>query len=112
MRCAVCAAAGHGAFTPWAGMVYKNVVGRLVARIRYARSLSQAGLARELQKAGWDISRSEVSKIEGRIREVKDWQMMFLVRVLDARHESFYPKLDEKERFSDAFHKLMHKKTS
>lgn len=91
-------------------MDYKNVVGRQVAKIRYGRGLSQSELARELQLAGWDISRSEVSKIEMRIREVKDWQMMFLVRVLDAPHESFYPKADAGKRFSDAFVSMMKRK--
>ena len=70
-------------------MDHKNVVGREVARIRNDRGLSQAGLARELQKSGWDISRSGVSKIEMRIREVNDWQMLLLVHVLKTPHDSF-----------------------
>ena len=71
---------------------------------------SQAGLARELQKAGWDISRSEVSKIEMRIREVKDWQMMLLVHILNTPHESFYPHLDPKAELRDSFAAAMMKK--
>lgn len=88
-------------------MSYRNIIGREVAKIRYRRGLSQSGLARELQLEGWDISRSEVSKIEMRIREVKDWQMMFLVRVLNAPYEAFYPKFDPDERLYDVLSRVI-----
>ncbi len=91
-------------------MEHKNVVGRQVGRIRSNRGWSQGKLARELQIAGWDISRSEVSKIEMRIREVKDWQMLLLVHLLKTPHESFYPRLDSKEKLRDAFALAMEKK--
>ena len=91
-------------------MDHKNVVGREVGRIRSNRGWSQAELARELQKAGWDISRSEVSKIEMRIREVKDWQMMLLVHLLETPHESFYPRLDPKKELRDVFAATMTKR--
>ena len=91
-------------------MDYKNVVGRQVGRIRSNRGWSQAKLAVELQKAGWDMSRSEVSKIEMRIREVKDWQMMLLVELLESPHESFYPRLDPKKQCRDALADTMTKK--
>jgi transcriptional regulator with XRE-family HTH domain len=91
-------------------MEHKNIVGRQVGRIRSGRGWSQAELARELQKAGWDLSRSEVSKIEMRIREVKDWQMMLLVHVLNMPHDSFYPRLDAKAELRDAFAAAMMKK--
>lgn len=92
-------------------MEHKNVVGRQLARIRDGRHWSQARLACELQKAGWDLSRSGVSKIEMRIREVNDWQMMLLVRVLKTPHEAFYPMLDPEAAIRDAFAKVMGKKT-
>ena len=57
-----------------------------------------------------DISRSEVSKIEMRIREVKDWQMMLLVHLLETPHESFYPRLDPNKALRDAFAATMMKK--
>ena len=84
-------------------MVHKNVVGREVGRIRNSRGWTQAVLARELQKAGWDISRSEVAKIEMRIREVKDWQIMLMAHLLDTPHEFFYPRLNPKAELRDAF---------
>ncbi len=91
-------------------MVHKNVVGRQIGRIRSNRGWSQAELARALQIAGWDISRSGISKIEMRIREVKDWQMLLLVHVLDQPHESFYPRLNLREELRDAFAAAMVKK--
>lgn len=91
-------------------MEHKNAVGRQVGRIRSNRGWSQAKLARELQKAGWDISRSGVSKIEMRIREVKDWQMMLLVQLLDSPHESFYPRLDPKKALRDGLAAAMSKR--
>ena len=91
-------------------MDHKNVVGREVGRVRSSRGWSQAELARELQIAEWDISRSGVSKIEMRIREVKDWQMMLLVRLLDSPHESFYPRLDPKKALRDSLAAAMCKR--
>ena len=91
-------------------MDHKNVVGREVGRVRSNRGWSQAELARELQIAGWDISRSGVSKIEMRIREVKDWQMLLLVHVLDTPHECFYPRFDPKAQLRDSFAAVMMKK--
>ena len=88
-------------------MDFKNVVGRAVGRLRNARGWFQGKLAEELQKAGWDIGRSEVSKIEMRIREVKDWQMMLLVRILDAPHEAFYPTCDPKKSLRDTLARVM-----
>ena len=88
-------------------MEFKNVVGRAVGRLRDAHGWSQSKWAKELQIAGWDISRSEVSKIEMRIREVKDWQMMILVRVLDAPHEAFYPKSNLKKPMRETLEEVM-----
>lgn len=91
-------------------MEYKNVVGRKVARLRYRRGWSQADLARELQKEGWDISRSGVSKIELRMRQVQDWQMMFFVRVLESPYENFYPEVARRTRLSEALADLSFEK--
>ena len=88
-------------------MRYRNVIGRQLAKLRYQRSLSQSDLARKLQLAGWDISRSEISKIEMRIREVKDWQMVILTEVFKVPHEAFYPKFDPNMRFTEAFSEQM-----
>ena len=43
---------------------YKNNIGPQVRRHRYALGWSQSDLATKLRSAGFDISRSDVSKIE------------------------------------------------
>ena len=85
----------------------KNVVGRQIAKIRYQRGWSQAVLARELQKLGWDVSRSSISKIESRSRQVKDWQIMFLVRALAITHESLYPDVTPGSNFGGQMAKMV-----
>ena len=45
-----------------------------------------------------------------RIREVKDWQMMLLVHLLETPHECFYPRLDPKKELRDAFAATIAKK--
>jgi len=53
-------------------MRFKNNVGPQVRRRRCARGWSQSVLAAKLQIAGFDISRSGVSKIEPRLSYVDD----------------------------------------
>ena len=53
-------------------MRYKNNIGPQVRRRRYALGWSQSILAAKLQIAGFDISRSGVSKIEARLSYVDD----------------------------------------
>jgi transcriptional regulator with XRE-family HTH domain len=57
-------------------MAYKNNIGPQVRRRRYNLGLSQAALAAKLQLAGYDISRSGVSKIEARLRRFEDEDFM------------------------------------
>ena len=45
-----------------------------------------------------------------RIREVKDWQMMLLVHLLETPHQSFYPRLDPKKKIRDALAATLTKK--
>ena len=63
-------------------MRFHNNIGPLVRRRRYALGWSQSMLATKLQLAGFDISRSGVSKIEARLRFVDDRDLMFLAEVL------------------------------
>lgn len=47
------------------------------------REWSQDGLAAQLSRRGWDISRLMVAKIEGGLREVSDHEIRILAKVFD-----------------------------
>ena len=63
-----------------------NVVGRQIGRLRYQRDLTQEELADELQRAGWLITRSGVSKIEGGSVYVPDFRLFYLCPRLARRN--------------------------
>jgi transcriptional regulator with XRE-family HTH domain len=70
---------------------YRNVVGPLVQRHRTARGWSQQLLAARCQLAGWDVSRSIVAAIEGRVRWVGDWEVILLAEILGVQIADLYP---------------------
>ena len=72
-------------------MRYKNNVGPQVRRRRYALGWSQSDLATKLQLAGWDISRSGVSKIEARLSYVDDKALLYLAEVLKIPVQELFP---------------------
>ena len=70
----------------------KNIVGPQVRRFRDQRGWSQAVLAAKCQMAGWDISRSIVAAIEGRVRWVGDFELMMLAKILRTNPLDLLPK--------------------
>ena len=64
------------------GAQNKNIVGPQVRRLRVAANLSQAALAAACQRIGWDIDRNTVAKIEGRLRWVGDFELVYLSKAL------------------------------
>ena len=87
-------------------MRFHNNVGPLVRRRRYALGWSQSMLAAKLQLAGFDISRSGISKIEARLRFVDDKDLMFLSEVLKVPIQELFPRRDNAGRLSDFLEKL------
>ncbi|MFM2082474.1 MAG: hypothetical protein RL380_1165 [Verrucomicrobiota bacterium] len=71
---------------------FKNIVGPQVRRLREQRGWSQAALAAKCQMAGWDVSRSIVAAIEGRVRWVGDFELMMLAKVLRTDAVDLLPK--------------------
>lgn len=59
-----------------------NVVGPRVRQARSNSGLTQARLAARLQVRGIKIDRSGVAKIEGRIRQVSDTELLVLADAL------------------------------
>ena len=76
-------------------------------RIRYALQWSQSKLATKLQCAGWDISRSGVSKIEARLKFVLDFELDYLVEVLQVELKELFPNRPSKVTAHDHFTRLM-----
>jgi transcriptional regulator with XRE-family HTH domain len=64
------------------GAQHKNLIGPQVRRLRVAMDWSQEDLAAACQRAGWDVPRSGIGKIESRLRCVTDFELIHLARAL------------------------------
>ncbi|MEO8350333.1 MAG: hypothetical protein ABI680_01300 [Chthoniobacteraceae bacterium] len=53
--------------------------------------MSQAQLARELQKIGWDLERSGVGKIEAQLVRVRDLELPYLATALNVTLAELLP---------------------
>lgn len=87
-------------------MRYKNNIGPQVRRRRYALGWSQSTLAAKLQIAGFDISRSGVSKIEARLSYVDDKSLLYLAEVLKLPVQDLFPPRPPGNRIYDFMEKL------
>ena len=87
-------------------MRYKNNVGPQVRRRRYALGWSQSDFATKLQLAGFDISRSGVSKIEARLSYVDDKALLYLAEVLKVPVQELFPPRAAGNRIHDFIEKL------
>ena len=91
-------------------MKYYNIIGPQVRRLRYARQWSQSKLTAKLQCAGWDISRSGISKIEARLKFVLDFELDYLVEVLRVELKELFPSRAPKEPAHDHLTRLMNRR--
>lgn len=69
----------------------RNITGAQVRKLRDQKNWSQEEFAGCLQRAGWDISRGTLAKIEAQIRCVNDAELLMLGRALGVSLESLYP---------------------
>jgi transcriptional regulator with XRE-family HTH domain len=68
----------------------RNMIGPQIRRIRSERGLSQPQFAQLLQRAGWDISRDTLAKIEDQRRWVSDFEVAFLASVLKVQMTALF----------------------
>ena len=59
--------------------------------LRHRMGWSQETLAAKCQMAGWDISRSIVAAIEGRVRWVGDFELVSLAAVFQVAPAELFP---------------------
>ena len=69
-----------------------NITGRQIAKLRTEKSLSQDSLAAKCQRAGWDISRGTLAKIEAGVRCVSDAELLLLAKALEVSVSELFPK--------------------
>lgn len=60
----------------------KNIVGARVESKRKELGMKQKDFLAQLQVAGMDINASGLSKLEGQIRSVSDYELLIISRVL------------------------------
>lgn len=76
----------------------RNLIGLAVQKLRLEHGWSQTMLATKCQLVGWDISRSIVAAIEGRVRWVGDWETLLLARIFEVPVNVLFPaKVDWQE---------------
>jgi transcriptional regulator with XRE-family HTH domain len=56
-----------------------------------ARELTQDALAAKLQRAGLDLDRTALAKIEIRLRSVFDFELRMIARVLSVELDALFP---------------------
>ena len=91
-------------------MQYKNLIGAEIMKRRDRLGWSQSDLAVRLQLAGWDIDRSQLSKIECRLVHVSDFQQLYFVRVFKVSLDDLFPNVDPQEKINDFLARTMERK--
>lgn len=71
-----------------------NLVGRRVARLRYERDMTQDELADVLERIGWSMTRSGVSKLEGGTIYVPDFRLFYLAQAFRIQITDLLPNID------------------
>ena len=71
-----------------------NLIGPQVRKLRNQRNWTQDQLAGALQRAGLDISRSGVAKVEARMVWVADHLVLFYMHVFRVDYKDLYPTID------------------
>ena len=76
------------------GMKTLNLIGRQVQKIRVSKGWSQKTLSEKLQLGGFDKSREAVGRIEARLVYIKDYELLFIARVLGVDWPELLPEID------------------
>ena len=70
---------------------FRNSIGPRLRRLRTEAGLTQDALAGKLQRAGLDMDRTAVAKIEIQLRSVFDYELAMIARVLSVSPDELLP---------------------
>lgn len=71
-------------------MKKRNLIGSNLKRIRKLQGLSQEQCVAKLHLLGLDLDRTSFSRIETHIREVYDYELLYLSKILNVSILEFY----------------------
>lgn len=71
-----------------------NIIGPQIRKLRCQRRWTQDRLAGALQRAGLDVSRSGVAKVEARMVRVPDHELFYYMKVLRVDFDDLFPPVD------------------
>ena len=74
----------------------RNVIGPACAKLRKRAGLTQAQLAAQCSVSGFHLSRQSLARIECQHREVTDYELMILARILKVTLLELFPKTPPK----------------
>ncbi|AHF89570.1 XRE family transcriptional regulator [Opitutaceae bacterium TAV5] len=80
----------------------KNLIGRVLSRIRDEKAISQRELADICQRSGWSIARDTITRIENGKRKVSDYEVVILARALGVDKHSLFPHDDQANEFLES----------
>ena len=70
----------------------KNIVGKNIKAIRESQGITQEQLAVKLEVAGWRVDRFLVSRIERGERQVLDFEVQIIAKVLKVSVTNLFEK--------------------
>ncbi len=74
---------------PLTDLLFRNILGPGIRRVREARGWSQDDLARRLQLAGWGVDRTLIARIELRTRCITDMELLALAKMFGVKLDAF-----------------------
>ena len=75
-----------------------NIVGPILRNFREEKGLSQLALTELLQRRGWDVDRVVITRIETGTRMVTDYEIAFILDVLEVSWMKLAPLLDKQAK--------------
>jgi transcriptional regulator with XRE-family HTH domain len=86
----------------------KNLIRQQVIRLRQQHRWSQEQFAVRLQLAGWhNATRSTVSKIEGGLLCISDYDLLFVAAALRVHFAELFPDIDWKRPVDETVHRFI-----